>query len=380
MDAATHITGPEVPFSTPAAPPATGAETPVEDENFALVSNYEMFAWNQVFTLLEPLPAPVFIDLLNTIIEREFDPDLRLRAMRMAAGVAEWTHQEFMRANFGYDEPEGCPESEAASRDPHEVERHLILTSSLAMEVQDTQFPRLAAGWLGIGTGVAEREAYYDLIESQPTVVKILRKEAPAEYLRAAVRGRCEAAYEVRCQQSGGRSLVSLGDSQNARAYAESARPEPDQRAALEKLIEALRKDGDPVHTRLAAEIDAVLDGATKGQIGDAGYQHLHYHLPRLRAAALDAGLVAPGSARRSTAKRRRVERYSYRAPDTWYRRNPRADSVEHRYSGEALVSLGEISIGSLPFADGGGLLKKITRASSNMAVWPQGNREGTEA
>jgi hypothetical protein len=317
---------------------------------------------------------------LNAIIEREFDPEIRVRAVRMAVGVAEWCYEQYMRAYVGYDAPNGPPESEAASRDPREVERHLILTSLLAMEIGDPQFPRLAAGWLGIGSGVAQREAYYDIIDCQDTVLRVVRTEAPAAYLRASVRGRCEAAYEVRRQQSGGRSVVSLDDSQNAKAYAESARPEPDQRAALEKLIEALRHDGDPVHARLAAEIDAVLDGAKKGQIGDAGYQHLRYHLPRLRAAALDAGLVAPGSARRSAAKRRRVERYRYRAPETWFKRNPRLDAVEHRYAGEALLALREISIGSLPFADGGGLLKKLPRASSQEAVSSQANREGTQA
>lgn len=365
--------------TAPAAPLAGEADLTAQDEGIALVSDYEAFAWNQQFTLVEPMPAPVFLNLLNAIVEREFDPEIRLRAIRMAAGVAEWMYEAFMRVYFAYDAPEVCPESEAASRDPREVERHLILTASLALEVGDPQFPCLAAGWLGVGSGVAAREAYFDVIESRQAVLKVVRKEGPAEYLRAVVRGRCEAAYEVRRQQSGGRSVVSLDDS-HARAYAESARPEPDQRAALEKLIEALRQDGDPVHARLAAEIDAILDGATKGQIGDAGYQHLRYHLPLLRAAALDAGLVAPGSARRSAAKRRRVERFSYRAPETWYRRNPRADAVEHRYSGEALLALGEISIGSLPFADGGGLLKELPRASSQKAVSSQANREGTEA
>ena len=207
---ATNSNGREAPSSPPAAQAAREADLPAQDEDITLVSDYEAFAWNQQFTLVEPLPAPVFLNLLNAIIEREFDPEIRLRAIRMAAGVAEWTYEAFMRVYFAYDAPEGCPESEAASRDPHEMERHLILTSSLALEVGDPQFPRLAAGWLGIGSGVADREAYYGVIESRPAVLKILRKEAPAEYLRAVVCGRVEDAEYLRPQRARGQQVLSI--------------------------------------------------------------------------------------------------------------------------------------------------------------------------
>jgi hypothetical protein len=43
----------------PAAPQAGNAEPPGDDD-LALVTDYEQFAWTQQFTLVEPLPAPEF--------------------------------------------------------------------------------------------------------------------------------------------------------------------------------------------------------------------------------------------------------------------------------------------------------------------------------
>src|SRR4051794_806558 len=91
----TDLTIQEASSSAPAAPPAWIAETSTGDEDISLVSDYEVFAWNQTFTLVEPLPAPEFLELLNVIIERERNPEIRVRAMRMAAGIAEWCHDRY---------------------------------------------------------------------------------------------------------------------------------------------------------------------------------------------------------------------------------------------------------------------------------------------
>lgn len=279
---------PAAPPLPPAAPPGASGRTPTQDEDIGLVSDYEAFAWNQVFTLVEPLPAPVFLDLLNAIIERQFDPDIRLRAMRMAAGVAEWVHDKFMRAHFGYDAPNGPPESEAASRDPHEVERHLILTSSLALEVGDPQFPRLAAGWLGVGSGVAGREAYFDVIECPQTVLKIVRQEAPGRYLRAVVHGRVEDAERLRPARASGQMVLSLDENMPVAECGVEA-PAP----FLDNLLELLRARPGKKAGRLASIIERMREGNhTKTDLG-ADYQYLRDNVPMLVRMLTGAGITA---------------------------------------------------------------------------------------
>ncbi len=179
---------------------------------------------------------------------------------------------------------------------------------------------------------------------------------SPAMYLRVAVRDRQVEADRVRAQQGDGRPVLSL-DAMDVRARAEVVFVEPNPQAGLERLIDALRATDDPLNVRLAGEIEAVLDGSKKRGMGDAGYQHLRYHLPRLRDLALEMGVLPPGATARAPNRRRRKRRYTFLAPPTWFRRNWRRDSVEHRYAGADLEVYGEMTLAALPFA-GAGLRK----------------------
>ena len=319
-------TGTEPSPSPPAAPPDGIAEY-VDEGVIALVTDYEAFAWNQTFTLVEPLPAPVFLDLLNVIIERELDPEIRLRAMRMAAGVAEWVHDKFMRTHFGYDAPEGCPESEAASRDPHEVARHLLLSSSLALDVGDPQFPCLAAGWLGVGSGVARLEAYLDVIESPQTVVRIVQKETPAAYLRAIVYGRVEDAERLRPQTARGRRVLSIDHERWRDAVAEcgtDAAP-----PFIDNLLEALRARPGKKAKRLTSIIERVHEGYGKAQLGRADYQYLYDSVPMLARLAVDR--AATGQTRSAWTQ------------PWFYERILGVPHVTHRYRGQELEIYGTL-------------------------------------
>lgn len=328
------------PSSAPAAPPSTGVET-ADDEDAPLVTDYEQFAWAQEFTLLEPLPAPALLDLLDVVIEREHDPEIRVRAMRMASGVAEWCHERYMRASCGYQEPNGPPESDTASRDPHEVERHVILTASLAVEVGDPQFPRLAARWLGIPSSVAGREAYFDVIESPERVLRIVETGSPGQFLRAVVRGRLSDRERLRPQRARGERLLSIHheavdehEAVDDYAVAEIGveAPEP----FTETLLELLRSRPGKKPARLISIIERMRAGHGKTDLGAADYQFLQDNVEMLVRLVHGGGITE----RPETPCGRR----SSVAMQPWIRQRIAGfEVIDHRYKGRDIDRYGSV-------------------------------------
>ncbi len=345
----------------PAAPPAESAEVP----------EFALFAAAQVFLLDDvPYSAPAAIQILDGFIGRVPDSPARRRAMRIAAWIEFWTQVAYMERFLGCEsEQSGATQSDEVALDPAEVERHLILTASLAVHLNDDSHIGIASGWLGVDASDRTQATFRNCLASDLTVMSAVAARSPAMYLRVAVRDRQAEADRVRAQQGGGRPVLSL-DAMDVRARAEVVCVEPNPQAGLERLIETLRASDDPLNVRLAGEIEAVLDGSKKRGMGDAGYQHLRYHLPRLRDLALEMGVLPPGATARAPNRRRRKRRYTVLAPPTWFRRNRRHDSVEHRYGGADLEVYGEMSLAALPLA-GAACLRKITStASSKTRVW----------
>jgi hypothetical protein len=259
--------------------PTMGAGHTDEDEwQIDPVGDFQLFAMSQPFTLDKTtLPAPLFLDLLDAVIQRETDDRVRLRAMRMAAAVVYWVCEEFQRIRFGIEPIQAREESEEAGRDPRQVEIHLILAASLAFNLGDGHFPRIAARWLGIGGSLARLAAYYCCIESWNDVAKILQQEAPATYLRVLVGKRIEENERIRSYRARGNRVLSLdgGDLHVAECGVEAPTP------FMTNLLEILRARPGKKVARLASIIERMREGYRKCDLG-ADYQYLRDNVPML--------------------------------------------------------------------------------------------------
>jgi hypothetical protein len=319
----------------------------------AYVPEFRFFAAEQVFTLDDmAYPAPAAIEMLDRVIRGLPDGPDRRDTIRLATAIITTVQIDYMVRFFGFDAEDGPEEPEPLRRDPAQVERHVISTASVANNLGDDEYVTVATGWLGIGRSAMEQVEFRRCLSSDFVVMSAVAARSPAMYLRVVLRDRQTEAERVRAQQGGGQRVLSL-DAVNERAYAEIASVETNPRMAFERLIEALRANQDPLNLRLADEIETILDGSRKREIGDAKYQHLRYHLPRLRSLALELGMTPPGPMRKNSGKRRCARRYALMAPKTWYRRNHRHDSVEHRYTGSDLEAYGALAMAALPTASG---------------------------
>lgn len=334
---------------THSAPAATPRMSAGDRDEVDLIGDFELFAMRQTFTLGNlTLPAPVLIDLLDTVINREWEDCARRAAMRLAAAVAHWTYDAYLRERFGYEPVTGPEEAERVRQDARQVERHLILAASLGLDLGDEHLPRLAEGWLGIATSPATDAAYYTCIGSWKTVLKVVQQESPAMYLRVLVRKRVEDAERIRPARALGQSVLSLYENEDT-PVAEFCDEAPT--AFMDNLLERLRAKSGNKPARLVAIIQRVLDGAGKKELGRADYQYLYDNVPTLVRVVTrgDKAPVLPAP----------KGRHSGVSTQPWVRERVGNMHVAHRYRGQELEAYGAL------------VRHELRKLQNTSAAWP---------